>query len=91
MTPHLAKTKAQLELLGWPFIGIELKDGSKYFGRVSKFTQHKIYFKDKAGDELDVPRRIIERALLLIEGGEVDGGSATVYKENKSRSKQGSK
>ena len=83
MTPHLAKTKAQLEVLGWPFIGIQLQDGSKYFGRVSKFTTHKIYFKDNHGDELDVPRRIITRALLLIEGGIADGGSAAVRKAHK--------
>lgn len=84
MNPHLAKTKAQLKALGWPFIGIQLKDGSKYFGRVSKFTLNKIYFTDKYGDELDVPRRIIARAMLLIEGGEADGGSTAVRKANKS-------
>lgn len=77
-TPHLAKTKAQLKALGWPFIGIELKDGSKYFGHVSKFTPHKIYFTDRNGDELDVPRRIISRAMLLIEGGKTDGGTTAV-------------
>ena len=76
----LNKTKAQLDALGWPFIGIQLKDGSKYFGRVSKFTTTKIYFKDRNGDELDVPRRIIERAMLLIEGGKVDGGSTAIRK-----------
>jgi hypothetical protein len=81
--PTLAKTKAQLEVLGWPFIGIELKDGSKYFGRVSKFTVHKIYFIDHNGDELDVPRRIIERALLLIDGGETDGGATAVCKTHR--------
>lgn len=80
MDQHLAKTKAQLETLGWPFIGIQLKDGSKYFGRVSKFTSHKIYFTDRNGDELDVPRRIIDRAMLLIEGGKDDGGSTAVCK-----------
>ncbi len=84
MTPNLAKTKAQLKALGWPFIGIQLQDGSKYFGRVSKFTTHKIYFKDSNGDELDVPRRIIARALLLIEGGTVDDGATAVCKANKS-------
>ncbi len=84
MNPYLAKTKAQLEALGWPFIGIQLKDGSKYFGRVSKFTPHKIYFKDRNGDELDVPRRIIDRAMLLIEGGTTDGGSAAVCRAHKS-------
>ena len=82
MDLQLAKTKAQLKALGWPFIGIQLKDGSKYFGRVSKFTSHKIYFKDPNGDELDVPRRIIERAMLLIEGGKLDGGPTAVHKEN---------
>lgn len=80
MTPTLAKTQAQLEALGWPFIGIQLKDGSKYFGHVTKFTPHKIYFKDRNGDELDVPRRIIERALLLVTGGKTDGGSTAVRK-----------
>lgn len=84
MTPNLAKTKAQLKALGWPFIGIQLQDGSKYFGRVSKFTTHKIYFKDKNGDELDVPRKIITRALLLIDGGSIDGGSTAVREAHKS-------
>ena len=84
MTSTLAKTKAQLDALGWPFIGIQLKDGSKYFGRVTKFTQHKIYFEDRSGDELDVPRRIIERALLSINGGKTDGGSTAVCKAHQS-------
>jgi hypothetical protein len=80
MIPPLAKTKAQLEVLGWPFIGIQLKDGSKYFGRVSKFTPNKIYFTDRFGDELDVPRRIIARAMLLLEGGKKDGGATAIRK-----------
>ena len=84
MNSTLGKTKAQLESLGWPLIGIQLKDGSKYFGRVTKFTQYKIYFEDKHGDELDVPRRIISRALLLIQGGRDDGGSAAVCQANQS-------
>jgi hypothetical protein len=78
MTTYLAKTKAQLEVLGFPFIGIQLKDGSKLFGVVTKFTQQKIYFRDKNGDELDVPRRIISRALLLIKGDEEDDRPAAV-------------
>ncbi len=80
MNPDLAKTKAQLKALGWPFIGIQLLDGSKYFGRVSKFTPHKIYFKDRSGDELDVSRRIIQRAMLSINGGKPDGGTTAVRK-----------
>lgn len=82
--PHLAKTKAQLKILGYPLIGMQLKDGSKYFGRVTKFTPHKIYFQDRNDDEIDVPRTIIERAMLLIQGGKEDGGPATVYKANQS-------
>ena len=78
MTTYLAKTKAQLDALGFPFIGIQLKDGNKLFGVVTKFTQHKIYFKDKHGDELDVPRRIISRALLLIKGDGEDERSAAI-------------
>lgn len=65
----LTKTKAQLEQLGNPRIAIELKDGGKMFGEVDKFTNFTIYVKDKHGDVLDVPRRIIKRALLLINGG----------------------
>ena len=84
MTRDLAKTQAQLKSLGWPFIGMQLKDGSKYFGRVTKFTPHKIYFQDRSGDVLDVPRRIIARALLLIEGGKIDGGDTAVCKAHKS-------
>ncbi len=65
---QLSKTKAQLEDLDFPFIGIEMKDGYKLFGRVTKFTKYTIYIKDKSGDIIDVPRRIIERAFLLIKG-----------------------
>ena len=65
----LTKTKTQLEELGNPRIGIELKDGGKVYGDVDKFTHYTIYIKDKHGDILDVPRRIINRALLLINGG----------------------
>ena len=78
----LAKTKAQLELLGWPFIGIQLKDDSKHFGRVSRFTAQKIYFKDRHGEERDVPRQIITRALLLIEGDKTDDRPAAICKTN---------
>ena len=69
MTAPLTKTKAQLKALGHPTIGIELLDGSRQFGKVSKFTKHTIYVIDKNGDELDVPRRLIKRAFLLLEGG----------------------
>lgn len=66
---NLEKTKTQLEELGEPWVGMELMDGSKHFGPVDKFTKFYIYFKDKNGDVLDVPRRIIKRAFLLIKGG----------------------
>ena len=69
MMKPLSKTKAQLKSLGYPSIGIELQDGSKCFGKVSKFTRDTIYFVDKNNDELDVPRRLIKRAFLLLEGG----------------------
>jgi hypothetical protein len=70
---QLTKTRAQLEELGSPFIGIELQDGLKVFGLVDRFTQYKIYVKNKHGDIVDVPRRIIKRAFLLIKG-DGDGG-----------------
>lgn len=70
---QLTKTRAQLQALGNPFIGIELQAGLKVFGRVDRFTQYKIYVKDKHGDIIDVPRRIIKRAFLLIKGDN-DGG-----------------
>jgi len=66
---RLTKTRAQLETLGFPRIGIELKDGGKVYGQIDRFTTFTIYIKDKHGDVLDVPRRIIKRALLLIDGG----------------------
>jgi len=81
--PKLARTKAQLKELGYPFIGIELKAGNKVFGRVEKFTIYTIYIKDKNGDILDVPRRLIQRALLSIEGERDDGGP-TVFEKDKS-------
>lgn len=65
----LTRTKTQLEELGFPRIGIQLKDGGKLFGQVTRFTPHTIYFRDRYGDELDVPRRIIARALLCLDGG----------------------
>ncbi len=81
--PKLARTKAQLKELGYPFIGIELKAGNKVFGHVEKFTAYTIYIKDKNGDILDVPRRLIQRALLSIEG-ETDDGGPTVFEKDKS-------
>ncbi len=80
---QLTKTKAQLKQLGYPIIGIELKAGNKVFGRVEKFTAYTIYIKDKNGDILDVPRRLIQRALLSIEG-ETDDGGATYFEKDKS-------
>ena len=77
MMESLNKTKMQLESLGYPIIGIQLKSGLKQFGRVVKFTPHTIYFKDRNGDVLDAPRKIIERAFLLLEGEEEDGEEAT--------------
>ena len=79
----LNQTQAQLEALGFPKIGIQCRDGLKVFGRVTKFTQHKIYLEDKNGDILDVPRRIIRRAFLLIDGGIEDNGSAEIFKQDK--------
>lgn len=77
------RTQEQLKQLGYPRIGIQLKDGSKLFGKVTKFTQHNVYFKDENGDVLDVPRRIIARALLCIEGGKSDNGKpARISEQN---------
>lgn len=80
--PQLMRTKAQLEELGYPRIGIQLKDGSRLFGKVTKFTDYTIYFENKNGDELDVPRRIISRAFLCIDGG--NNEPTLISKENKS-------
>ena len=80
METNLARTKAQLKVLGYPMIGIQLKDGSKHIGRVTKFTPYKIFFRDKNGDELDVPRRIIARALLLIQGDVKNDRPAPVHR-----------
>lgn len=66
--PPLMKTTAQLKELGHPFIGIQLKSGGKIFGRVYKFTRYIIYVENKYGDILDVPRKYIQRSLLLIDG-----------------------
>ena len=79
---QLTKTRAQLEELGNPFIGIELQAGLKVFGQVDRFTQYKIYVKDKHGDIVDVPRRIIKRAFLLIKGD--DDGGKEFPQQNKS-------
>lgn len=69
---QLNKTKAQLEELDFPFIGIEMKDGYKIYGHVTKFTKYTIYIKDRSGEITDVPRRIIERAFLLLKGDKKD-------------------
>lgn len=66
---QITRTQAQLEELDYPFIGIQCADGSKLFGHVVKFTQYKIYLEDKNKDTKDVPRRIIKRAFLLLDGG----------------------
>jgi hypothetical protein len=70
----LTKTQAQLKSLGHPYIGIECADGLKVFGKVVKFTPYKIYLEDKNKDTIDVPRRIIKRAFLLIDGGDIKDG-----------------
>lgn len=75
MMSSLTRTQAQLEELGHPFIGIECADGLRVYGKVVKFTQYKIYLEDKNKDTIDVPRRIIKRAFLLIEGGDTPDGS----------------
>ena len=80
----LTRTKVQLKDLGYPFIGIQLKGGGKVFGHVDKFTPHTIWIKDKRGDVLDVPRRIIERAFLLIKGGNYEDEPAEFLTANKS-------
>ena len=82
---RLTKTRTQLEKLGNPFIGIELHDGLKIFGQVDRFTQYKIYVRDKHEDIVDVPRRIIKRAFLLIKGE--DNGGKKFPQENKSAGK----
>ena len=69
----LSRTKSQLAELNFPRIGIQLLNGDKMFGKVEKFTEFYIYVKNENGDVLDVPRRIIKRAFLLIEGGLKDG------------------
>jgi len=79
---QLTKTRKQLQALGNPFIGIELQAGLKVFGQVDRFTQYKIYVKDKHGDIVDVPRRIIKRAFLLIKGD--DNGGEEFPQQNKS-------
>jgi len=79
----LTKTKAQLKELGDPMIGVQLKAGNKVFGHVEKFTTYTIYIKDKHGDILDVPRRLVQRAMLLLEGDNKDAGT-TVSKKDKS-------
>jgi hypothetical protein len=78
----LNRTQAQLKALGYPFIGIECADGLKIFGKVVKFTQYKIYVEDKNKDILDVSRRIIKRAFLLIDGGDDNDGGAKVSRKN---------
>ena len=80
---QLSQTKTQLKSLGYPTIGIELMDRSKHFGKVSKFTRDTIYFIDANGDELDVPRRLIQRAFLLLKGGLHSDSPAPISKQNK--------
>jgi hypothetical protein len=82
---RLSRTQAQLKDLGYPDIGIEFKDGSKHFGKVSKFTRDTIYFIDRNGDELDAPRRLIQRAFLLLKGEELDGQPVKVFRQHKSQ------
>ena len=85
MMSSLTRTQTQLKDLDYPFIGIECVDGLKLFGKAVKFTQYKIYLEDKNKDTIDVPRRIIKRAFLLIDGGEDNDGSAKVSRSNSTR------
>lgn len=71
----LTRTKTQLKNLGYPRIGIQLKDGTKHFGIVDKFTPHTIYFKNRHGDVIDVPRKYIRRAMIIIDGDQSKDGS----------------
>ncbi len=82
---QLSRTQTQLKSLDYPVIGIELMDRSKHFGKVSKFTRDTIYFIDGTGVELDVPRRLIQRAFLLLKGGLYSDGPASISKQNKSK------
>jgi hypothetical protein len=79
----LTRTQAQLKELGYPFIGVECADGSKLFGHVVKFTQYKIYLEDRNKDTIDVPRRIIKRAFLLLHGGNEDNAPAKILRSNR--------
>lgn len=81
---QLTRTQTQLKALGFPIMGVECADGSKLFGRVVKFTQYKIYLEDKNKDTIDVPRRIIKRAFMLIDGGEDNDGPAEIFRSGKS-------
>lgn len=85
---ELTQTQTQLRELGYPSIGIQCRDGLKIFGRVTKFTKYKIYLEDKNGDIIDVPRRIIRRAFLLIDGGMSDDGAAEIFRTDQSTSWQ---
>lgn len=50
-------------------IGIELYSGERVFGKVHRWTASSIWIiKEEGFSPLEVPRYIIRRALLLLEG-----------------------
>ena len=75
------KTKVPPDVLEHPFAGIQLRSGLKVFGYVDKFSRYKIYIKDRNGDILDIPRRIIQRVFLLITG-DIKDESNKISKQN---------
>lgn len=52
-------------------IGVDLISGKRIHGRVSSWNEDVIVVvEDKTGSKLDIPRGIIVRNLVLLEGGE---------------------
>lgn len=49
-------------------VGIQLRDGNKLFGPLVSFSKFTVWIEDEDGDPIDVPRNIIRRMFILING-----------------------
>lgn len=52
-------------------VGLDLLDGTRLIGKVSKWDDCTVFLDIGIGDIVDVPRNIIQRMLVEIEGNKI--------------------
>jgi len=52
-------------------VAVQLFNGTKIFGTLEKWTEDIVWVKERGDyvDSLDIPKEIIERILVVFEGG----------------------